>query len=52
MFLVKVEQSSVIVASRLDYPDDSSASAIIASHATMTRAATAPDAILAFSFGV
>jgi len=39
-------------ASRVDYPEDSSASAMTASHATMTSAATAPAAILAFSFDV
>ena len=52
MFFAKAEQSSVIVASRVDFPADNNASAMIASHATMTSAVTAPAVILAFSFSV
>ena len=50
MFFTGVEQSSVNVDSRGDYPPDSNANAKIASHATMTSAATAPAVIFAFSF--
>ena len=38
--------------SALIYPPDSSANAMIASHATMTSAATAPAVIFVFSFNV
>jgi hypothetical protein len=48
----KVEQSSVIVARRVDNHPDNNANAKIASHATMTSAATAPAVIFAFSFSV
>jgi hypothetical protein len=47
-----VEQSSVNVASHVDYLPDSSANAMIASQATMTSAATAPAVIFVFSFSV
>lgn len=50
--LFAVEQSSRCVVWDADYWTDSSAKAVIASHATMTSAVAAPAATFAFSFNV